>query len=554
LRFEIRDGRDFIFLHGEKQVLQYDIATGRPQVAVNSEGGTKLLPVYREKLSRTWHMEESNPGTISQVKRQQLIERIKLPDVEKYRYHAADNLSSPVYGNGKIYEVRTAGNPLTETPFLRVIEMHGELVPVRLKNQANQGLHYEIYDTLAPGKAGHSLGWCEGRWTLEMSTSRHVANSVKNAVNPYMFDQQVSAAHLSPADGRGIRWDTNGQGFLKIKSGMVRIQSRNEPKEFFIRHDNKNIKLVFKDKQFHLESIGQRFYKLRHYGLGGKGALSAVHAGLRKRSAVEVIEDVFGMDAAHAHAYLGRYKFDAHQMHDELQFALELEGSGVVPAWAEQYRVVSPHTASGSRGKAKPNLERSGSLEKIGEGIQGVVFQDPASAHFVIKRLNREGFEVDPQEAFRDSGGSNCDPTPLSLARRHEMAEREAAEFCKYYGEDAASVYTQDGDVFIKMFKVPGQALSDIDPGILPRDAVQRYVDMLEKLNDVGIMHGDLNPGNVLYDSQGKMFYPIDFSNYREKFFNGDAATKMRIHEYGIEDWNDIMDIIVPRQALVGGH
>ncbi|MGL4601379.1 MAG: hypothetical protein ACRCVE_07865, partial [Plesiomonas sp.] len=62
-------------------------------------------------------------------------------------------------------------------------------------------------------------------------------------------------------------------------------------------------------------------------------------------------------------------------------------------------------------------------------------------------------------------------------------------------------------------------------------DAVERFVDMLEKLNNVGIIHDDLHDDNVRWDKEAQVFYPIDLRNCKDYFFNSNAVIKKELND-----------------------
>lgn len=95
------------------------------------------------------------------------------------------------------------------------------------------------------------------------------------------------------------------------------------------------------------------------------------------------------------------------------------------------------------------------------------------------------------------------------------------------------------------MYRVPGETLV-----ALPEDAVKRFVDMLEKLNNAKIMHGDLSSENMLWDAESKAFYPVDISNIREMYFHTDLEGKTYMNEFGQSEWDDIIEKIEERMMI----
>ncbi|HIB7267852.1 TPA: T3SS effector OspG, partial [Escherichia coli] len=50
--------------------------------------------------------------------------------------------------------------------------------------------------------------------------------------------------------------------------------------------------------------------------------------------------------------------------------------------------------------------------------------------------------------------------------------------------------------------RVPGIPLSDIDTADIPDNLESLYLQLICKLNELSIIHYDLNTGNMLYDKE----------------------------------------------------
>ncbi|EPR2512795.1 type III secretion system effector protein kinase OspG, partial [Shigella flexneri] len=79
------------------------------------------------------------------------------------------------------------------------------------------------------------------------------------------------------------------------------------------------------------------------------------------------------------------------------------------------------------------------------------------------------------------------------------------------------------GDVYLRMLRVPGTPLSDIDTADIPDNIESLYLQLICKLNELSIIHYDLNTGNMLYDKESESLFPIDFRNIYAEYY---AATK----------------------------
>lgn len=79
------------------------------------------------------------------------------------------------------------------------------------------------------------------------------------------------------------------------------------------------------------------------------------------------------------------------------------------------------------------------------------------------------------------------------------------------------------GDVYLRMLRVPGTPLSEIDTADIPDKLESLYLQLICKLNEFGVIHYDLNTGNMLYDKESESLSPIDFRNIYTEFY---SATK----------------------------
>lgn len=108
------------------------------------------------------------------------------------------------------------------------------------------------------------------------------------------------------------------------------------------------------------------------------------------------------------------------------------------------------------------------------------------------------------------------------LGKAHNSALAEAEFFNQFYGEDSASVSRDDnGEVFIRMLKIPGTPVSELAAQDIPSNAQQLYLNMISDLSDANIYHRDLNLSNVMYDAESQRFWPIDFET-AESFESGE--------------------------------
>lgn len=104
-----------------------------------------------------------------------------------------------------------------------------------------------------------------------------------------------------------------------------------------------------------------------------------------------------------------------------------------------------------------------------------------------------------------------------------EMAWQESELFNAFYGDEASVVIQYGGDVYLRMLRVHRTPLSDIDTADIPDNIESLYLQLICKLNELSIIHYDLNTGNMLYDKESESLFPIDFRNIYAEYY---AATK----------------------------
>lgn len=546
------EGKKFIELHGEPFELHHNRDKQQLEVKVEQGEVTSRLPVYKEKLSHTWHLDVRHNDPVFSDWQKTLIKTIKVNLDGTQAVRRVDNLNPGSYGSGSIYEVRKAGALPSDAPDLHVVELHGELVPVRMIAVEGHGVRYETYDLAAVKKQGRPVEWDGQRWIFEKNTSVHVAPALKKSIDAAMFDGKITARDLSAPDHRGVQWDAFNRGFLKIKGGFVRVrQCGYNPDAWFIAHDGTKTNLHFRENRFYPENFRHRLRRINTEGMSGRGAAgSAGPSGqlgrARERTAEEIIQDCFGLATPQqARQYLQQFHFEPHSLLNERQFALYVESYNRLPRWAtriepgEAAPVQVPVVDSTSSGSPRVHLDA-----QIGQGAEGSVYLDAQDNSYVFKKLE----EFFPS---MDAYG-NFVTLHVSLATRHASASRDVMLFNRYYGEGMAETIVEDGQVFIRMPRIPGVPLNQIARGQMPDDGVERYVDMLERLSNVGIWHGDLHANNIMFDPVDRVFYPIDFSNVREDFFAAGRQGRARMNFESESAWIFIVAAIRARMNRPG--
>ncbi|WP_308822649.1 OspG family effector kinase [Sodalis praecaptivus] len=325
---------------------------------------------------------------------------------------------------------------------------------------------------------------------------------------------------LSAPEGNGLRWHQCGGAYLQVKDIFIKINKLNGNR--YALNDaepHRKITLKLKKNTFFIEGLRERLKNILTVGLGGR----------KRKHPVDVLKEQTGFTEESARRLLSQYHFPDHGVYSEYMFALDVEQWGIIPPWAARYNP-PPRTGAFTEGIIETVVVLNPHLalhklklrlgEQLGEGGFGEVFLDADDNDYVIKRF------------FSDNNAS-------------AIAQHEAEAFQRYYGEQGAQVfYDEKQTPYLRMYKVPGQTLNALVPGSLPADAVQRFVDMLERLTRAGIIHGDLNAENILWDAESKMFFPIDIRNIKHDYFSCEWDEKLEMNETGENEWGEIIEAV----------
>ena len=286
------------------------------------------------------------------------------------------------------------------------------------------------------------------------------------------------------------------------------------------------------------------------------------------RTAVKIVADVFSMSPNEATNYLRQFQFHPQSLLNETNFARHLEDNLKLPRWAEPLRrktpqpdAVSPVVNWPQVGPAAPASRQAvdnltshpikvvkeihlGCL--LAEGAEGIVYQDsdPEWVIKIIKDAADYASNTDDDVEISDSLANE-----LHIRDCLDYALFQAALFRRYYGDDAAEVLLCENLVGLRMLKIPGTPLSRLAVEDLPANAWQLFIDMIGRLHDLGIWHGDLHEDNIFYDKHTRLFYPIDFSNSREVFFSLSPEVKNKINLRDQNRWREMQDFIAKAQT-----
>lgn len=593
LNVEVSEGNQYIQMGDKKYQLHTQNAAAEPStrysvVIDNAAGNVEYQPVYREPITKRWHFLHRNERVVFTKRQTKVIESNELTP-EQYEGHVLfrrEGGDPQRYGDGEVYDIRKIGDSVSSPPVCSVVEIYGRLVKIEIIEMPGKGPQYVVKSKAKNGEKMFPLAWEDQRWTLERIIPLSMPKKLAERITVKMQDVQVETNTLSLPDARELRWDAHRQPFLLIKGKYYNLRaSRLDQNVYTLRNKNDRLNLVYRDKQYHEETLGERLQRLKTIGLSGRGTpVAARNRG--QREPVEVIQDVFGMDKQDARTYLGQYRFEKKGLYNEREFVRYIEQYECIPQWAERFKIndafsaatalskslnieigvarqylkqyrfekSGPHSETEfvsyvSQYKALPHwaepyrlkgiMEHLGDVPplqpgvngkkidlgvEIGQGLYGVTYMDARDPQFVIKRLK-------PFSEVYSSASDTLSENTISLGSSSSSSSTEdlwnsaldeADLFQRYYGVGTAEAIVEDELVYIRMRKVPGIPLFAVENGGFASDAVERFVDMLERLAERGILHMDLHDGNILYHENE--FYPIDFSSNYDSYFYRMAA------------------------------
>lgn len=212
-------------------------------------GKTVYEPIYREKISNTYHpaMEHQRPafGAV----RAALIQRLKVEyDPRDARYIETELAATSTQTPPRVYDVQPFD---TSAESYRVVEINAELVPVR--QQARFGAHpgpYEVYNRQNPALPGHGIQWDGWRWRFEPASSPYLSAQLRKAITPEMLNRRILTADLSAEDSQGIMSHRSGSRFIKAQHGFVEVYT-GYAEQFLVKGPERLV-LVYQRQQLHI--------------------------------------------------------------------------------------------------------------------------------------------------------------------------------------------------------------------------------------------------------------------------------------------------------------
>jgi hypothetical protein len=245
LNVEFQSGRTFVMIRGKQyplrmtQHMQYQITVK------HLNGITEFLPVYRDKVSKSWHLEVADNHPVFSPRAKVLITQLKIEHDQSKHFEIIANEHPEYYGDGKLIQIRNhPDGPIINT----VVEMNGELIPVRKTSLRHHCCRYDVFDIEFPYKAGYPIVWDGEHWNIEHPTSPHLSKELKQLITTDMYVRDLTPSTLSAADKRGLRWSQDNNAYIKFKNRFLRLYP--ESHSSLKMRSGERIAVIYSDGQF----------------------------------------------------------------------------------------------------------------------------------------------------------------------------------------------------------------------------------------------------------------------------------------------------------------
>ncbi|WP_267844905.1 serine/threonine-protein kinase [Robbsia betulipollinis] len=413
------------------------------------------------------------------------------------------------------------------------------------------------------------------------------------------------SSKLSARDSDGLQWNGENRVFLKVDNAYPKIAEQNGNRYVITGPCKQRMHVRLTDGQFHVETARERLKNIFVVGSSGRKRARGEDVLMDCGYTLESANALLSTYAFPARGFYTAYEFSLHIEAWEVlprwakrfkiapQGGSSVAGAAVVSESADTPSAIHAFLTTPADSRINPAVRRDplafstdidealpgpsqrpdGSLEgsvpeqeiedavplsdtsfdelievwdaskpghrmslrlgsKLGDGHWGTVYKDAEDPAFVIKRY----FQLDDDdEAIDEIYTARC----------------EGEAFRRLYGDDSAQhLKEEDGTQYLRMYRIPGVPLHVLTENSLPIDAVERYVDMLEKLRRQGIMHGDLHSENILWD--GEFFWPIDMQDISANYFAANNESKAEYNQMGEDDWQDVYTEIVAKMPSAG--
>ncbi|QNH25650.1 ADP-ribosyltransferase [Xanthomonas theicola] len=312
LNVQVNEGKRQINLNGNYYNLNKN-AAGKFEIVVRKKSGIKeYIPVYMEPRSKTWHLNVHNNHPVFSEPQLKIIEKIAIPEDQINICYIVDNNNAKYYGHGKIL-ISQRNDATPEALAGNFIEIAGAFAPVRNTQHQGSGALYEVYSIKNPDKKGYPIEWDGTRWRFERSTSVHVSRDLRKRVTDSMLDKNVDARTLSAPDSRGLRFDANGNGFIKIKRDYAEIKKN--PNGMFSLASKTGPRLIlrYRNGQFHIETTAELLKRIMTTGLGGTGSRTAARHYKNQKTNVDIDPALTVDERQTLHAYGRQYHSDINE-------------------------------------------------------------------------------------------------------------------------------------------------------------------------------------------------------------------------------------------------
>jgi hypothetical protein len=206
---------------------------------------TNILPFYRERLSHQWHSGMFHTIPVFSKGECAFIDKAKIACGELFSYMAVNNACPQRNGNAKIYYARRpAGSIIAPSP-LQVIELYGELVPVRILNNGR----YEVYRRDKPAATALAVAWDGQRWISARHEASRLDKRLTNTLNhrPDIRQHDLSTRDLFFTDEKGIyRHQKSGKGYIKNGGDLFLLEPvAHSANEYLIQHGRTPLMVSF---------------------------------------------------------------------------------------------------------------------------------------------------------------------------------------------------------------------------------------------------------------------------------------------------------------------
>ena len=369
MNYDVVDGKKFIHIYNENHEINYNWDKRLHEVVLKGINGDSVsVPVYMEPLTRSWHFSTHNDIEVFTHQEKNIIDNIHVDKNPDSSYIPEINYTPRVYGSGKIFREKANGDVYGYTK-QSLIEMNGSLVPVKEIVVPERGVRYAVYDAKGNDGRTYPVEWDGRRWVFESSTSLHVSSGLKKIIAK-MNNQRINVDKLSAADDQGLRWDGN-DSYIKINDQYIKL-NKFKNNRFYIDNEDgvSKIFLRFDNGKFSIEDASERLKRVLDVDLSERAS--------RARTAEDILSKIDGLNEVSAREILTQYKFPDNSLYTKEAFALDVEQYGVIPLWAENFRIKAPDVlAEPSSGLLVVNQAKSSVSKSSTESILSSISSTP---------------------------------------------------------------------------------------------------------------------------------------------------------------------------------